>query len=80
MTRDRIISAQRTQIDEPVDAALRPRSISEMIGQESLMEKLAIAMSGWDGGGVSTVEPGAMGRIVVGSRNEAPQPAGVGSE
>ncbi|MCH7703494.1 MAG: Holliday junction branch migration DNA helicase RuvB [Planctomycetes bacterium] len=45
MARERIISAQRTQIDEPVDAALRPRSISEMIGQESLMEKLAIAMS-----------------------------------
>ena len=43
-------------------------------------QKVAIAMSGWDGGGVSTVKPGAMGRIVVGSRNEAPQPAGVGSE
>lgn len=44
MTRDRIISATTRIGDEPMDAALRPTALAEMVGQRSVMEKLRIAM------------------------------------
>ena len=44
MTRDRIISAAPRPADEPVDAALRPTTLTEMVGQQAVMEKLRIAM------------------------------------
>ncbi|MFH1109633.1 MAG: Holliday junction branch migration DNA helicase RuvB [Planctomycetota bacterium] len=45
MTRDRVITAQPRAGDEPVDAALRPKRIAEMVGQRAVLEKLEIAMS-----------------------------------
>ncbi len=45
MSRDRVISAQPRTGDEPVDAALRPKRIAEMVGQRAVLEKLEIAMS-----------------------------------
>ncbi|MFQ5413012.1 MAG: Holliday junction branch migration DNA helicase RuvB [Phycisphaerae bacterium] len=45
MVRDRIISTNRRPDDGPIDAALRPRSLAEMVGQRPLMEKLTIAMT-----------------------------------
>lgn len=45
MSRDRVITAQPRAGDEPVDAALRPKRISEMVGQRAVLEKLEIAMS-----------------------------------
>ncbi len=44
MTRDRIISAAPRATDEPVDSALRPTALAEMVGQQAVMEKLRIAM------------------------------------
>jgi Holliday junction DNA helicase RuvB len=45
MTRDRVITAEPRPGDEPVDAALRPKRIAEMVGQRAVLEKLEIAMS-----------------------------------
>lgn len=45
MSRDRVITAQPRPGDEPVDAALRPKRIGEMVGQRAVLEKLDIAMS-----------------------------------
>ena len=45
MARDRVITAQPRAGDEPVDAALRPKRIAEMVGQRAVLEKLEIAMS-----------------------------------
>ncbi|RJP40605.1 MAG: Holliday junction branch migration DNA helicase RuvB [Phycisphaerales bacterium] len=45
MPRDRVISSQRRTDDEPVDFALRPRTLAEIVGQRALVEKLNIAMS-----------------------------------
>jgi len=45
MSRDRVITTQPRPGDEPVDAALRPKRISEMVGQRAVLEKLEIAMS-----------------------------------
>src|SRR3989304_5480489 len=45
MSRDRVIPAQPRPGDEPVDAALRPKRIAEMVGQRAVLEKLEIAMS-----------------------------------
>ena len=45
MARDRILSGKPRREDQPVDNVLRPRRLSEMVGQTALMEKLAIAMS-----------------------------------
>jgi len=45
MSRDRVITSQPRPGDEPVDAALRPKRISEMVGQRAVLEKLDIAMS-----------------------------------
>ncbi len=45
MSRDRVITAQPRPGDEPVDAALRPKRIAEMVGQRAVLEKLDIAMS-----------------------------------
>ncbi len=45
MSVDRIISGQRSEIDEPIDAALRPKCLDEIIGQRPVLEKLEIAMS-----------------------------------
>ena len=45
MARDRIISAQQRSGDEPVDVALRPKSLADMVGQRALMDKLTIAMT-----------------------------------
>jgi len=42
--RDRVISSQRRESDEPIDTALRPQSLDEMIGQRAVIEKLDIAM------------------------------------
>jgi len=44
MTRDRIISAAPRAADEPVDSALRPTALDEMVGQQAVMDKLRIAM------------------------------------
>jgi Holliday junction DNA helicase RuvB len=45
MARDRILTGQERPGDEPVDAALRPKRLSEMVGQRAVLEKLQIAMS-----------------------------------
>lgn len=45
MVRDRVISAERKGGEEPVDVGLRPQSLSEMVGQRAVLEKLEIAMS-----------------------------------
>ncbi len=45
MARDRILSGQTRPGDDPVDTALRPQMMSEMIGQRAVLEKLEIAMS-----------------------------------
>lgn len=45
MARERLISGQAAVTDEAADAALRPQSLAEMIGQQALREKLSIAMS-----------------------------------
>ncbi len=45
MTKDRIISAQAQKLDEPMAvSSLRPKRLSEYIGQEGLVEKLSIAL------------------------------------
>lgn len=44
MARDRILSGAPVQTDEPLDAALRPQSLSEMVGQTAVMEKIDIAV------------------------------------
>jgi len=45
MARDRLLSGQERTGDEPVDTALRPRRLSEMVGQRAVLEKLEIAMA-----------------------------------
>ena len=45
MARDRIISSQARGADDPVDTALRPQHLGELIGQRPLVEQLNIAMS-----------------------------------
>jgi len=45
MARDRILSGDTRPGDDPVDTALRPRTMSEMIGQRAVLEKLEIAMT-----------------------------------
>jgi Holliday junction DNA helicase RuvB len=45
MARDRLISGEHRTGDEPIDAALRPQSLDEMIGQRAVLEKLEIAMT-----------------------------------
>jgi len=44
MARDRVISAVKNAPDEPIDAALRPRRLDEMVGQGPVIEKLKIAI------------------------------------
>lgn len=44
MARDRVISAVKKLPDEPIDAALRPRLLDEMVGQHAVIEKLQIAI------------------------------------
>ena len=44
MARDRLISGAARTADEPVDAALRPKRMVEMVGQRPVLEKLDIAM------------------------------------
>lgn len=45
MSRDRILSGSPRVGDEPVDAALRPQRIAEIVGQQAVIEKLDIAMA-----------------------------------
>ncbi|MEK6674499.1 MAG: Holliday junction branch migration DNA helicase RuvB [Planctomycetota bacterium] len=45
MARDRLLSGSPQTTDDVADVALRPQTLSEMIGQQSLMEKLNIAMA-----------------------------------
>ena len=45
MVRDRLLSSQERPGDESIDAALRPKRLSEMVGQRAVLEKLQIAMS-----------------------------------
>lgn len=45
MAQDRILSGETRLGDEPVDVALRPKRIREMVGQRAVLEKLEIAMS-----------------------------------
>ncbi|MGB2985476.1 MAG: Holliday junction branch migration DNA helicase RuvB [Phycisphaerae bacterium] len=45
MARDRLLSGQERPGDEPVDTALRPKRLSEMVGQRAVLEKLDIAMA-----------------------------------
>lgn len=45
MTIDRILSSDTRPGDMPIDVALRPQLLDEMIGQRKLMEKLEIAMT-----------------------------------
>jgi Holliday junction DNA helicase RuvB len=44
MSRDRVITAQPRAGDEPVDSALRPKRLADMVGQSAVIEKLQIAM------------------------------------
>ena len=44
MARDRVLSGQQRLQDEPIDTAMRPQCVSEIVGQRAVMEKLAIAM------------------------------------
>ncbi len=44
MTRDRLISGAESTGDEPVDFALRPERLDEMVGQRHVIEKLRIAI------------------------------------
>lgn len=45
MARDRILTSDSRPADEPVDSALRPQRIDEMVGQKAVLEKLEIAMA-----------------------------------
>jgi Holliday junction DNA helicase RuvB len=45
MARDRLISSESRTGDESIDAALRPRRLADMVGQQAVLEKLDIAMS-----------------------------------
>ncbi len=45
MARDRLITGTQRQSDEPIDVALRPKCLDEMIGQRGVLEKLDIAMA-----------------------------------
>ena len=45
MARDRLLSGHERPGDEPVDVALRPKRLSEMVGQQAVLEKLQIAMA-----------------------------------
>ncbi|MEK7711248.1 MAG: Holliday junction branch migration DNA helicase RuvB [Planctomycetota bacterium] len=45
MSRERVLAAEARPTDEPVDAALRPQRLDEMIGQRAVLEKLEIAMA-----------------------------------
>ena len=44
MARDRLLTGEARCDDESVDVALRPRRLSEMVGQRGVLEKLDIAM------------------------------------
>ncbi len=45
MARDRLLTGLKRPGDEPIDVALRPRHLSEMVGQRGVLEKLQIAMT-----------------------------------
>ncbi|MDO8631141.1 MAG: Holliday junction branch migration DNA helicase RuvB [Phycisphaerales bacterium] len=45
MSRERVLAAEARPTDEPVDVALRPQRLDEMIGQRAVLEKLEIAMA-----------------------------------
>ena len=45
MTRDRLLSGNERTGDEPIDTALRPKRIDEMVGQRAVLEKLEIAIA-----------------------------------
>ncbi|MFQ5591891.1 MAG: Holliday junction branch migration DNA helicase RuvB [Phycisphaerae bacterium] len=45
MTRERVLSARQSDADKPVDVALRPQTLEEMVGQRSVLQKLTIAMT-----------------------------------
>lgn len=45
MARDRILSGNERAGDRPIDAALRPKRLTEMVGQRGVPEKLQIAMA-----------------------------------
>ncbi len=45
MARDRLISSRERPGDEPVDFALRPQRLGDMVGQGAVLEKLDIAMA-----------------------------------
>lgn len=45
MTRDRVLTGEHRRGDEVVDTALRPKQLSEMVGQRGVLEKLEIAMA-----------------------------------
>ena len=40
-----MLSAERRVTDEPIDAALRPERLDEMIGQGAVLDKLRIALT-----------------------------------
>ena len=44
MARDRLLSGEERASDEPIDAALRPKRLDEMIGQRPVLDKLHIAI------------------------------------
>ncbi len=45
MARDRLISGDSREVDRPIDAALRPQRIADMVGQRAVLDKLDIAMA-----------------------------------
>jgi Holliday junction DNA helicase RuvB len=45
VARDRLLSGHERPGDESVDVALRPKRLSEMVGQQAVLEKLQIAMA-----------------------------------
>jgi len=49
MARDRILSGDHRPGDEPIDVALRPQHLGEMVGQRSLLDKLEIAIAAAQG-------------------------------
>jgi len=44
MARERLLTGAGTDKDEPIDAALRPQRLDEMVGQRAVLEKLYIAI------------------------------------
>ena len=47
MARDRILSGDNRPGDEPIDVALRPHHLDEMVGQRAVLDKLVEVLVAW---------------------------------